>query len=141
MSVEVRLVDGPLPHAQPWKVDGAGAVVLFEGVVRLLEEGRPLAALEYEVYEPMTSRQLQMLAQGVVDEHALLALRCEHSFGRVPVGACSFRLAIAAGHRKPALAAMERFIDRMKLEAPIWKLPVWADGEAGHDKHGDEPQE
>lgn len=126
MSVAVRIVEGPLGEPAPWEVPGAGAVVRFEGIVRPVEDDRELAALLYEVYEPMTTRHLRRLAEAVVEDHGLMGLRCAHSVGRVPVGACSFRLSIASAHRKEALAAMDEFIDRMKRSVPIWKVSVWA---------------
>jgi molybdopterin synthase catalytic subunit len=42
----------------------------------------------------------------------------------VPVGACSLRLLVAAAHRKPALKAMDEFIDALKRDIPIWKEAV-----------------
>lgn len=128
MSIEVDIVDGPLPAISSWRAgEGAGAVVHFEGVVRPLEQGRELFALDYEVYEPMTSRELRRLAERVRDEYAVKAIRIEHSHGRVPVGACALRLRVASAHRKAALRAMDVFIDRMKQTVPLWKVPIWAE--------------
>jgi molybdopterin synthase catalytic subunit len=125
MTVAIRIVEGPLDAAPPsWSVPGAGAVLRFEGVVRPDEEGRPIAALDYEVYEPMASRELRRLAEDLVREHGLLGIRAEHSRGRVPTGACSFRVWVAAGHRSEALAALDRFVDRLKRDVPIWKRAV-----------------
>lgn len=125
MSVCVSITDGPLPPASGASCDagprGTGAAVAFEGIVRPTEAGEPLAALVYEAYEPMASRQLAALAQEMLDRHGLLEIRVEHSRGRVPAGARSFRLTIHARHRREALAAMGEFIDRMKRDVPIWK--------------------
>lgn len=131
MNVTVNIIDGPLAGRDQTVLSGAGlpgAVLCFEGIVRGMEDGRPLAALEYEVYEPMTTRELDKLARAIIQEHGLLAIHVEHSRGIVPVGQCSFRLRIASAHRKQALAAMDAFIDRMKREVPIWKQPVWSAG-------------
>jgi molybdopterin synthase catalytic subunit len=106
-------------------------VLVFEGVVRPREEQRPLAALIYEAYEPMSSRELGNLANEIGDRHGLLAIDLEHSCGRVPVGACSFRLRVAAPHRKAAIAAVDELIDRMKAGVPLWKVPEWPDGSRG----------
>lgn len=127
MSAEIRieLREGPLNAAPaPSPPDGCGAVVLFEGVVRGREAEQPIAALEYEAYEPMASRVLRSLAESIAAAHGLAALRCEHSVGRVAVGKRSFRLTIAAPHRAEALAAAADFIDRMKRDAPLWKTPI-----------------
>lgn len=123
-TVEVRLAEGPLHAAEPAVVDGAGAVLQFEGVVRSLEGDEQITALQYEAYEPMTTRELTRLAEAVVQEHGLLAMRVEHSVGEVPVAKVSFRLTIGSVHRAEGLAAASEFIDRMKRDAPLWKTAV-----------------
>ncbi len=125
MKLAVSVVEGPLAETAPaWAPPGAGAVVCFEGVARPTEHGEPIAALEYEAYEPMAGRELERLAREVMDEFGLLGVFVEHSRGRVAVGERSFRLRVAAPHRKEALAALDRFIDRLKQDVPIWKKAV-----------------
>lgn len=126
--IEVVLHPGPLGPATMWRPRNAGAVVQFEGVVRPNEDGRPLIGLDYEQYEPMTRDGLHRLAGEIMVEHGLTAIRVEHSVGHVPNHAVSFRLYVASPHRKASLAGMDSFIDRMKREVPLWKVPVWADG-------------
>jgi molybdopterin synthase catalytic subunit len=106
-------------------------VVTFEGIVRPREGERELAALIYEDYEPMTSRELATLARDVAERHGLFAVALEHSRGRVAVGQPSFRLRVAAMHRQAALAAVGELIDRMKAGVPLWKVPEWPDGSRG----------
>ena len=130
IPLSITLQDGPLPAATPWACDGAGAVVTFEGVVRRGEPDadgtvRELAALLYEAYEPMTTRELRRLAASLGTEHGLLAAAVEHSVGAVPVGGCSFRLRAAGRHRAETLAFVAAFIDRMKRDVPLWKVPRW----------------
>jgi molybdopterin synthase catalytic subunit len=125
MKLETRMKTGPLEPAAPWHPAGAGAVVTFDGVVRPTENGATLRGLTYEVYEPMTSRQMQRLGREMIEQYALIAMDVCHSEGFVPVGEVSFRLRVAAAHRQAALAAQEAFIDAMKKQVPIWKLPVW----------------
>lgn len=126
LPVHIDLTDGPLPPAAAWLPHGAGAIVCFEGVVRLMEDHRPLEALDYQQYPPMTERELASLAEATLRQHALTAVWVEHSVGRVPVGECSFRLRVASPHRKAALAACDAFIDAMKQSVPLWKLPLWS---------------
>ncbi|MEM7577512.1 MAG: molybdenum cofactor biosynthesis protein MoaE [Planctomycetota bacterium] len=111
---------------------GAGAALVFEGRVRPNEGGRLLEALGYEAYSPMTERQLEQLAAAVLEEHGLIGLHVDHSVGRVPIGAMSFRLVVHSAHRKSGLAAMDAFIDRMKRDVALWKVPVYADVSASH---------
>jgi molybdopterin synthase catalytic subunit len=123
MTIDVHIIDGPLAMPAPtWPLQApAGAVAAFEGLVRPAEQGEPIAGLDYEVYQPMAEQMLRRFAGQIVERHGLLAISVEHSCGRVPVGACSFRLRLAAEHSKPCIAAMAEFLDRLKTDVPIWK--------------------
>lgn len=147
MSIEIHIIDGAIPHTPGMSESGGGAseshghtqphdtlsrhaaypgaIVTFDGIVRPTEEGRPLAALSYEHYEPMASEQLRALAEDILQKHALIALQCLHSRGRVNIGECSMRVIVCSAHRKEALAAMGEFIDRLKKDVPIWKSVIW----------------
>ncbi len=129
MSITIAIIDGPLP-AQPdaWpqtvETGTVGAALIFDGIVRGMEAGSAIDALDYEVYEPMASHELRRLADEICVKFDLLGLDVLHSRGRVPVGQCSFRLRIAARHREEGLRAMATFIERLKQDVPIWKKPV-----------------
>lgn len=126
MSTAVHILEGPLGESVPWEHhNGAGALFVFEGIARPTEEGEPIAALDYEAYQPMAERQLQRLGEDIVARHGLLGLCVEHSVGRVYASECSFRLRIASRHRKEGIAAMDEFIDRMKQDVPLFKTPVY----------------
>jgi molybdopterin synthase catalytic subunit len=84
---------------------------------------------ELPVHDPMATRRLTRLTESLLDGHGLIAMRVEHSRGRVPVGRCSLRLQIASRHRKEAIQAMEVFIDRLKQDVPIWKKAVFTEVE------------
>jgi molybdopterin synthase catalytic subunit len=125
ISVAVQIHNGPLPDAPPpCPREGAGAVLCFEGRVRPTEDEQSIAALEYEVYEPMAQQMLCGLAEELLRSHGLCGISVEHSRGRVEVGQCSFRLQVAAPHRQEAIEAVALFIDRMKADIPIWKTPI-----------------
>ena len=128
-AITISLVEGPLnAHALPELHDeGCGAAVVFEGIVRPVEDERRLRALHYQAYEPMTTRELTSLAATILERHGLARLDVQHSVGDVSAGQCSFRLRVLSAHRQEALRAMEAFIDRMKREVPLWKLPVWSE--------------
>lgn len=124
MSISVQVISGPLPHVAAIETPGAGAVIVFDGVVRPMEGSGPISALNYEVYSPMAERTLGALAKEILQQHDLLAMDVWHSSGHVAVGEVSFRLRVASTHRKEAIAAMDEFIDRLKQDVPIWKHPV-----------------
>jgi molybdopterin synthase catalytic subunit len=124
MTVAVSIVDGALPPAGPWEAPGAGAVLTFEGVVRPLEEGAVIDAIDYDSYRPMALTMLEELAAAVLTTHGLAAITVEHAVGRVAVGEISFRLRIASEHRAEGLAAAAEFISKMKEDVPLFKTPL-----------------
>jgi len=127
MRVSVRITDGPLPPREIEDVlENAGALLWFEGIIRDHENGRAIAGLQYQTYDPMAEKQLCRLGESAIEQFGVLGVAVEHSRGYVGVGACSFRLRIASPHRKEGLAAMDWFIDEMKRDVPIWKSPVFA---------------
>ncbi len=122
MTISVQIADGPLgAHRLEPPLQGSGATVVFEGIVRPTENGLPIDGLHYETYEPMAQRQMHAIAADLVQRFGLLRVSVEHSRGFVPVGERSFRLVILSAHRREALDAMDEFIDRLKRDVPIWK--------------------
>ncbi|MFN0136835.1 MAG: molybdenum cofactor biosynthesis protein MoaE [Phycisphaerae bacterium] len=129
MIVEATIIDGPIPPLAALDTplrDEVGAALVFDGIVRHTEDGRPLVALDYEAYDGMAKRELLAVAVSVAAAHGVLSFRVWHSRGRVPVGAASLRVVIHSRHRKESLAAMDEFIDRLKRDVPIWKHAVFA---------------
>ena len=122
MSVQVRLTDGPLSEMVDMPTtQGSGARIVFDGIVRPVEDGAKIKGLDYEAYRPMAEQQLAIIGNDLVEKHGLLRMDIEHSYGFVPNYACSFRLVIDSRHRKEGLKAMDEFIDRLKVDVPIWK--------------------
>src|SRR5919199_4425361 len=96
----------------------AGAVVLFEGVTREVPE------LDYEAYAEMAVEKLRAIATEEAERHGLCAVAIEHRVGTVPLGEPSVIVAASAPHRGEAFAGARAVIDRVKAEAPIWKVEV-----------------
>ena len=135
-GVRVAIVDGPIRTGaslfeQGDADDSIGSRIRFEGIVRRLEDGRSLEAIEYEVYEPMASRQLEAFAREESAGEGILAIQAIHSRGRVAVGEVSFVCEVRSRHRAEGLAALASFIDRLKRDAAIWKRPIFRDA---HDR-------
>jgi MoaE-MoaD fusion protein len=100
----------------------AGAVVLFEGVTRELPE------LDYEAYVEMAEPKLAAIAAEEAERHGLCAVAVEHRTGTVPLGEPSVIVAASAAHRGEAFTGARAVIDRVKAEAPIWKVEVSEEG-------------
>jgi molybdopterin converting factor subunit 1 len=100
----------------------AGAVVLFEGVTREVPE------LDYEAYAEMAQARIEAIAAEEAARHGLCAVAVEHRTGTVALSEPSVIVAASAPHRGEAFAGARALIDRVKAEAPIWKVELTADG-------------
>jgi MoaE-MoaD fusion protein len=100
----------------------AGAVVLFEGVTREVSE------LDYEAYAEMATARIEAIAAEEAERHGLCAVAIEHRTGTVALSEPSVIVAASAPHRGDAFAGARALIDRVKAEAPIWKVEVTAEG-------------
>ncbi len=96
----------------------AGAVVVFEGVTRDVPE------LDYEAYAEMAAEKLRAIGEEEAARHGLCAVALEHRVGTVPLSEPSVVVAASAPHRGEAFAGARALIDRVKAEAPIWKVEV-----------------
>lgn len=106
-----------------------GAVSLFLGTVRDLNDGRPVTGIDYEAYQPMAEQELRAIAQEVCDATPGLRLAIEHRVGTLHVGDISVAIAAAHAHRAQALDATRTVIDTLKQRVPIWKQEHYVDGE------------
>ena len=103
---------------------GMGAAVYFTGVVRGDEEGRAIAAIEYEAYQKMAEHQFELIFRQVEERWPIEAVRLVHRIGVVKVNEPSLWVEVIAPHRGEAFAACQFLIDEMKRVVPIWKKPL-----------------
>jgi molybdopterin converting factor subunit 1 len=99
---------------------GTGAVVTFTGTTRDIE------MLQYEAYEEMAQKRIERIVVELMQTYKLEAVAIEHRVGAVPLNEPSVIVAVSARHRPAAFAAAREAIDRVKAEAPIWKLELEA---------------
>ena len=100
---------------------GMGAVICFLGVVRGAEEGRPIAAIDYEVFAGMARRQFDLIFDQVEKRWPVASIRLVHRVGRVAAGEPSLWVETIAPHREEAFAACQFIVTEMKRVVPIWK--------------------
>ena len=101
-----------------------GAAVEFLGIVRGEEDGRPIAHLDYEAYEPMAERLIARLVHDAKQRWDLHTVYVRHRLGRVNVGELAVAIGVHAPHREQAFDACRFLIDVIKQDAPIWKTSV-----------------
>ena len=101
-----------------------GAIVYFIGVVRGIENGAPISALDYEAFQKMAGHQFHLLFDELEKRWPVQSIRLIHRLGLVRVNEPSLWVEIVAPHRGEAFAACQWLIDRMKEVVPIWKKPL-----------------
>ncbi len=129
MEIQVQLTNAPIAEKIALPLSGAaGAWAEFRGLVRGEENGAGISALEYEAYPGMAENEIRRLLKEISARHACLAAIVIHRLGIIPVGETAIYVSLAAKHRGPAFAALAEFMDRLKLDVPIWKRRAIADG-------------
>ena len=136
------IVDHPLdPQEAIRAVSGPdrGAIAMFIGTTRDHQDGRPVRFLEYQAYVAMAEDVMRRIGREIAARFGTPHVAMLHRVGRLEVGEPSVVIAVAAAHRREALAACAHAIDRLKQEVPIWKKEHYADGAAWIEGPGARP--
>lgn len=109
---------------------GNGASVLFVGTVRDMNDGAPVAALDYVAYEGMAESELAAIVREASDQWGTADIAVEHRTGSLQLGDVSVAIAVAHGHRASAYDASRYIIEELKKRLPVWKREHYVDGRA-----------
>jgi molybdopterin synthase catalytic subunit len=121
LPLDVAAHEAAVGHA------GAGASVVFCGVVRETDHGRSVVELEYQGH-PSAEQVLRDVAAEISIDDDVLALAVSHRVGVLRVGDVALVAAVATAHRQEAFAVCARVVDEVKQRLPVWKRQVFADG-------------
>jgi molybdopterin synthase catalytic subunit len=111
-----------------------GAIATFVGLVRDHNQGRRVAYLEYEAYEPLAVRALERILAEAREAWPDARLGVHHRIGRLELSEASIVIVAASAHRADAFASCRYTIERVKQIVPIWKHEhfqggdVWLEG-------------
>ncbi len=108
---------------------GAGAFLVFSGVVRNNAHGKAVKHLEYEAYPEMAEQTLRDIIAEIHERWSDARVAMAHRIGKVKIGEASLIIAVAAPHRPEAYAASRYAIERVKAILPIWKKEFASDGD------------
>ena len=109
--------------------EGVGAVTLFLGTVRNVNDGRAVTGIDYEAYGAMAESELQAIAREAVQANPELRLAVEHRIGTLVLGDVSVAIAAGHAHRAQAYDASRGVIEAIKKRVPIWKREHYAEGD------------
>ena len=124
LTITTQPIDESALFSQRQMSHGMGAVVYFAGVVRGIEEGQTIGAIEYEAFQRMVEHQFNLIFQEMEKRWPIESVRLVHRVGVVKVNEPSLWVEVVAPHRGEAFAACQYLIDEMKRVVPIWKKPI-----------------
>src|SRR5947209_20034445 len=98
----IELLDAPLSVercVEAARRPGAGGMVVFVGSVRDMSEGKQVAFLEYEAYEPMALQKLNEVAAEAKARWPVLAIAIQPRAGRLTIRDDAVTVAGSRPHR------------------------------------------
>lgn len=105
-----------------------GAVAVFVGTVRDLNQGDEIDSMEIEHYPGMTEKALQDVLNKANERWLLQNATIIHRVGKLKPLDQIVLVATASAHRGDAFAACEFVMDYLKSSAPFWKKEATQEG-------------
>jgi molybdopterin synthase catalytic subunit len=105
-----------------------GALILFLGVVREVNDGRGVTGIEYTAYASMAATELQAIADEASERFDSPDVAIVHRLGELTLEEASVGIAVAHPHRGEAYALSRWVIEELKRRVPIWKREQYVDG-------------
>jgi molybdopterin synthase catalytic subunit len=105
-----------------------GAVAVFVGTVREVNDGRRVSGIDYSAYATMAVKEMDRIVAEAGELFDGSRIAVEHRVGYLGLGEASVAIAAAHPHRAPALDAMRYVIEELKRRVPVWKREHYADG-------------
>jgi molybdopterin synthase catalytic subunit len=114
-------------HETAVDLPGAGATVVFCGVVRDRDHDREVVELEYQGH-PTAKDVIAEIAAEIAAQPGVLALAVSHRVGMLQIGDAALVAAVSTAHRAEAFARCADLVEQVKHRLPIWKRQVFTDG-------------
>lgn len=108
---------------------GCGALVMFMGFVKGVVDGSAVKELVYEAHESYALEKLREIGEWAVKEFGVEDVVILHRVGALRPGDPTIYIIVTATTRRKAFEAATQVLERVKHEAPIYKLEVREDGE------------
>jgi molybdopterin synthase catalytic subunit len=123
MKITIQFVSEAILHHPPIprEESRSGALVEFRGIVRGSENEMPITGLRYEIYEAMAEQKIRSILKEIQTHFHCHEVTVIHRDGLIPVGETAIYVGVLSAHRQEAFSLLSSFMDRLKLDVPIWK--------------------
>jgi molybdopterin synthase catalytic subunit len=128
LATLVRRPIDPLSLVRQVATPANGAVILFLGSVRQVNDGRAVTGIDYAAYEGMAASELKSIVADGASKFGTPDIAVEHRLGELAVEEISVAIAVGHPHRDAAYALSRWVIEELKRRVPIWKREHYADG-------------
>ncbi len=108
----------------------AGALVLFQGMVREFDQAVALEKMELEHFPGLTEREITRIIELASQKWAIAGCSVIHRVGELRGDEAIVLLMVTAKHRLDAFLAAQFIMDYLKTEAPFWKKEHLKNGES-----------
>jgi molybdopterin synthase catalytic subunit len=105
-----------------------GAISVFVGAVREVNDGRSVSGIEYSAYAAMADQEMERIVAEAESAFGVSAIVVEHRIGVLDVGDTSIAIVCAHAHRAAAMNSTRYIIEEIKKRVPIWKMEQYTDG-------------
>lgn len=107
----------------------AGALVLFQGMVREFDQSVQLDKMVLEHFPGVTEKEITRIILEAKKQWDIAGCRVIHRVGALFADDPIVLLLVTAKHRLHAFLAAEFIMDYLKTEAPFWKKEFLKDGQ------------
>lgn len=114
---------------------GAGAVNLFVGTVRNQTKGKEVVRLDFEAYDAMALKQMELVANQAMQKWPLVKVAVIHAVGAKEPGTPVVVVGVSSAHRDASFEACRFLIDELKKTVPIWKKEYFEDNSVWVNAH------
>lgn len=117
VDVDVGVLESRLAKVKP-----NGAIAFFIGRVKEFNGGEKVTGLYYEHAGEILEKVLRRIAEEEASKWGLSGLIVYHYVGWRGVGEKTIIVGVAGDSRKNVFPALHSVVERVKREAPIWKI-------------------
>lgn len=119
---ESEELDVGVLEARLSKVKPNGAIAFFIGRVKEFNQGERVRELYYEHAGEILERVLRRIAEEEASKWGLSGVIIYHYVGRRRVGEMTIVVGVSGDSRRSVFPALAEIVERVKREAPIWKV-------------------
>src|SRR3954466_2833337 len=102
LATLVRSPIDPVRLVQAVSSPANGAVLVFLGAVRQVNDGRDVTGIDYAAYEGMAQRELDAIVAEATEKFGTVDVAVQHRLGELGVEDVSVAIAVGHSHRDEA---------------------------------------